>query len=1377
MRSSVKTDWKIERRWSQRGLEGQVTFSTLDLADEHGVAMLGSAGMGKSWEINRLIQHEKALGRIVLSAEIGRKSASGKLRKCLHKIANELNAGASIFLDGLDEALVANPQATAIIDDWIREIILKGCKIRISCRSAIWPKVLHKTIFEYCHPGRMIVAELQRLCIDDIRQILIFEKLDPVSCLDTIYKGRVSVLSQQPITLKHLIEELKSGTFSSDRSELFKNAVRRMCIECLERDELGTGVSKKLPEHTLIEAAERLAVYVVTTGRELIGIGADIPSTDQLISLNELAQLPADKGQEVNSQLLRALADTGLFIGGPDSGHMQFCERNIAEYLAGSRLARLPFFQSRSILAKDSGWRTGVAGPLRETAAFAASENFELARWIAETDPEVVGLSEVASDELRRIAFEHTTALFRKHILTDSQIARGSVWLSGLFHPNAKERLTDILDERGEGLEDVHAFAIEMSEMCSLHELAPQLGRLFRDNSVHFMTRKDAGYALISFASSSADQELLPLLKESSDFQSQELLGLALRANWPQNVTTDQLLALLSDPVEPSHYGAYQGFLHHLELMQFDAKDKRVEGVTWAIHTLEYGRDSRLLRLATNIALASIEDHGRDGVLSLFVDFVLRADELYLEVFEKRGSYNQDIINRFNSALASDSAIRREIISELVARNLNPHRLKNVYYTVPGLRRLEDFEWLLNEAMTCHDKKIAGNFAQLANSHNWSSSSKLSEFWWNAIECEAIREILFPIPVVELNSELANSMKEHYANLQKVEDIATHAPVGITPPPEIRVVKAIEAAKIDPLIFPGVVRELTLKADSLNYDTSRHVSDMPGWASATENRKSEITDIAKSYLKTFKPIPSASTKQSLNSFSRGPLSSLLLVLERDREWLCKQSNQWWDIWSWQILRDLKLDLHDEQNNPKEELLELLYSKIPTTVAKHMVAMAKRKDVNRNLASILERLVPIADRTLSELLYHGITKREFSGDAFSNVCEYLLCSSEQYVNSLASLMRSNTQNQPNTPTVRIACALLQHSPIKCWPYVSPLFEKRKDVARHVLGKYAYEMRINNSEDIEGDSELAGHMLSALFRAFPPEDDPKHEGAYAVDLVDAAVDLRTHLLNHLTGRKDEKALDAIRQLESEFGSRYNWLRRARAHSEQLHLMNRWQPIPLRAVATILHASERRLLRSGEDVVDAIMYALEEYNRQLHSPPPSTLNSLWSKGLIKDSQTVPIPQEEEHVSDEVSKAIRTVLRDFAVTASREVQISRRRISGAAGRPGSFTDVFVEVPAAGTIGGSRLTVIVEVKRSCNIEVSNALKKQLVDRYLDEEDTNFGIYVVAFFATESVEMRPSDRPKWSSIEHARRDLESQAKDASTNGRLVRSYVLDARIT
>jgi len=1376
---SETTPWTIERRWVWGEPVEQATLTTEELATVHGVALLGSAGMGKSWEIKRLISHEKSLGREVHSADIGRKSASGGLDRCLELIANQLKAGASVFLDGLDEAMVANPRATAIVNDWISESVPKGCRIRISCRSAIWPKVLHESIREYCFPEPIIAAELQRLRIDEIRQVLICEKLDPDSCIDQIHRSRVSTLAQQPITLKLLIAELRSGKFSKSRTELFDHAIHRMCIESQERDELGTGAGKKFSVHKLIEAAQRLAIFVVTTGRDLLGMAADIPASDHLISLNELEQLPADAGLRFDTELLRALADTGLFIGGAASGHMQFSERNIAEYLAGIRLARLPVFQSRSILAKDSGWRTGVAGPLRETAAFAASENRELATWIAETDPEVIGLSEVASSELRKIAFDHTIGLFRLHKLTDSQIARGSVWLSGLLHDGAVEQLKQILDERGDGLEDVHAFAIAMCETCNLQQLVPQLGNLLRADSIEFMTRTDAGYALCNLASEAAARELATFLRPCSDFEEQELLGLALRANWPSYVATPQLLELLSDPAEPYHSGAYQGFLHHLELDQFDSADDRVTGLQWAIKALEHGRDSRLLRLATNIALSSVADFNRHEVLSLFLDFVAKADELYLEVFDERESYHEEKIQQFKSMLATDSNMRRRIIGDLVQRKLSSIDLRNAFHALPGLKRDDDFEWLLDQSKRFVMGEHGESYSLLAYTLDWNSSTELTSAWWNAIDSEAIRKTFVPIPFVELESDLAKSMKEEYADMQRYKRRSKPMPVVLTPPPEVRVADTVKAAKLDPLVFPAVVRELALKTDSAHYGYSRLVSDTPGWLSADASLRSEIVGIARNYLLSFKPIPTSSARQSLTSFYRGPLAALLIVLEQDRDWLINQSEEWWSSWSWQMLRELKLDLHGEPNELKEELLKTLYSKVPMSVSNHILGMAKRKDSSTSLDSILERVFAFADESLSKPLLDGVLQREFTGDTLLHVVKFLLRTDAQFVGTLASQLSTSSQNRPMTPTARIGCALLQFRPVESWDSLKAFFEKRPSIAKHILGQYAYEGRRKSVKPEDLPINIAGQLVSALFQYFPPEDDPKHEGAHYVDQVDVAVSLRNGLLNRLTEVDEDEAREAVRLLELEFGQKYRWLRRARAHAQQLHLMNRWQPIPLNSVAAILHSSESKLLRSGEDVVEAIMYALEQYDRQLHTPPPSTLNALWNDEVQRKGESValPYPREEEHASDEVMNAIKSVFDNrFAVTASREVQIFRRRVSGKEGNPGSLTDVFVEVPAAGMASGARVTVIVEVKRSCNSEVKHALKLQLVDRYLAEDGTDYGVYVVAFF-DNSTGLRRSDKPKWRTIEEAKDDLTAQADVVSVNGKSVRSYVLDARRT
>src|SRR5690606_38560105 len=122
---------------------------------------------------------------------------------------------------------------------------------------------------------------------------------------------------------------------------------------------------------------------------------------------------------------------------------------------------------------------------------------------------------------------------------------------------------------------------------------------------------------------------------------------------------------------------------------------------------------SRLLRLATNVALASLEEHGSDDVLSLFLDFVLKAEDLYLEVFDERESYHEERSGLFRCALASDFARRRRIISGLVDRNLTRINLRNAYHTVPGLKTIEDFEWLLEQARASGDNGAAESYAQL----------------------------------------------------------------------------------------------------------------------------------------------------------------------------------------------------------------------------------------------------------------------------------------------------------------------------------------------------------------------------------------------------------------------------------------------------------------------------------------------------------------------------------------------------------------------------------------------------------------------------------------------------------------------------------------
>lgn len=87
-----------------------------------------------------------------------------------------------------------------------------------------------------------------------------------------------------------------------------------------------------------------------------------------------------------------------------------------------------------------------------------------------------------------------------------------------------------------------------------------------------------------------------------------------------------------------------------------------------------------------------------------------------------------------------------------------------------------------------------------------------------------------------------------------------------------------------------------------------------------------------------------------------------------------------------------------------------------------------------------------------------------------------------------------------------------------------------------------------------------------------------------------------------------------------------------------------------------------------------------------------------------------------------------------------------------------------------------MEVKRSCNKEAQTGLRKQIVDRYLIEKGIDFGVFTVAFF--EAKGLPKQYRPRWTTIEDARKDLHALAMKAQ--GELpasihVETFVLDAK--
>lgn len=131
-----------------------------------------------------------------------------------------------------------------------------------------------------------------------------------------------------------------------------------------------------------------------------------------------------------------------------------------------------------------------------------------------------------------------------------------------------------------------------------------------------------------------------------------------------------------------------------------------------------------------------------------------------------------------------------------------------------------------------------------------------------------------------------------------------------------------------------------------------------------------------------------------------------------------------------------------------------------------------------------------------------------------------------------------------------------------------------------------------------------------------------------------------------------------------------------------------------------------------------------------------------------------------------------------NREVEIRRLNMAGT----GQSTDIHVEALRRGSGGahGDIARVVIEVKGCWHQEVRTAMRTQLADRYLAENQCHHGLYVVGWFlcaAWDDGDYRKRGVP-WTSIEVARHFLGDQADElrSSRSEGDVRPVVLDCSL-
>lgn len=1361
--------WAIERRWRLRSsTDTPERIPTRSLAEHAVCCLLGAAGSGKTVELKQLEEFEEGSGFEVQRLRLATVASSPDgMARVLTRLASAATERTAIYIDAVDEAMIPMVTTGQVLAQWIDEQLRSSRpRLRITCRSAVWPGVLMSALEAAYGAEDVTLAFLDPLDDDEVRRIADGEGVDGGAFVESVIRSNAVALSRHPLTLQMLLNVYRGNErIPTTRRDLFARAIDLLVHEREERRELGT-VPEILPGD-LVEVAERLACFLLLSGSEVVDL-ADSPGPSSL-GFRGLCALPGG-GRSLDDRTLRALGRSGLCEGaGPN--RFRFVHRQVAEYLAGRRIARLLPHQAKALLCSGLGWRAGVAGPLRETAAFAAAESPNVARWVAETDPEVVGLSEVADDDLRRLATLGLLERFRSRKLTDWILDRGEMPLDGLRYPGAELDLRPVLGEREEGREDVLDLSIRLVKEWELDSLHADLADLVLDAGAPLHARVSAGYVLSRRGDREVRGRLRPLVSGCPGDPDDELKGIALRCCWPEHLSTTELLGVLEPWGRRRLHGAYFGFLIRLDGEAFDAAEDRLDGLRWGRAVLRAHPDSepdfRIAQRISHGALGEVDDPAIAGAL---VDLLVRAAEVHstspLDVIRREWPQDREI-PRAAAPLFEAGRERRVLLERLISGPTETRSLCQVTFANPGLLVLDDFPWLLERACdSSRPSRERERFAELAGWLPVQESQESLECWLRLRDRLPPESRLARPTFTELDSDGARRAREEHAQVERLRERGQERRVG--PLPEERVRRMLELAETkDWRYFAGLCRELTLGAESTHYDFQRFVTRTPGWKAADPKTCGRIVEAARRVLTSPTDAPEAYRDAPANSILTGDgyMEAAWLLLEQDADWLATRPSEWWGRWTWYFLREIHPLLSGEPEAEKGSFFRLLHSRAAESVRDEIASLvlAEGEGVEMLMTGLLGLCEPVRDPALDARLAPILEGGAIPLDRLRHLGHFLLGRDrERAIASCRARLDAARREGPRDEVVdgravAIAWVLLHDQASDAWEVVLSFLGDRPDLARRVLAGFAHGDPPHGAHSQESraavtDAQRVG-LLELLLEHFPPESDVQHIGVHWVSEEDSAVQLRDQLLRWLCEQKSFEALEAARRLEMRFGARYPWLRRPRSMVERAYRQWFWSPIPTQAVAALLADAARRLIRSESDAVEGVIEAILQYEHDLRHAYPSPLEDLWNT----PGDAASSPKSEERVSDKLCEAIRRYFREHAVVADREVQVFRRNVPrGLGGAPGSEVDVLVSIPGPGSTGGDPIAIPVEVKRSCNREARIGMREQLVDRYMSELGTGRGVFVVAWL--DAPGLSAAHRPVWSTIDQARAAFAEQAE-------------------
>jgi hypothetical protein len=827
---------------------------------------------------------------------------------------------------------------------------------------------------------------------------------------------------------------------------------------------------------------------------------------------------------DVGPEIVRESLDTALFRSvGPDRvgfSHQTYAEFLAAQYLVDRGVGVQEIL--RLILHPDGSGK--VVPQLRETAGWLAALIPELCKAILATDPAALFAADTppAAEEHRRSAVCQILALFDSGDLHDLRIVAaagkhlGGEWLkySGVaddLEPYITDGSRSTLARRA---------AVQIAEITHQRRLQDRLLRLALDKEEPHNLRVAAAASVRTIGDEHTKAGLKPLVQITlASDPNDDLKGNALSAVWPLHIGADELFAVLTPPQQPNYNGQYQRFLlsdmaaripNHTPDMAITVRWARTEAAKPKMATRHLGRAALEL-------LSAAVDYFHDPDVSLNVANAL------LEIAAARVPYL-----RLMSKIKSNRDARVALAA--LAIPVCPDARTASALINYGLIDSDDVPSLLDaiDAQPPDDvqEKLAFLIARLlsgAPCRPELMERVLTTTAANPIVSEALRPILAAIP---LGSEQAEILKADFE-----DRVHRAAPTSSAePPPDIGdLIAEIDNSR------PTLFVDICYRRAGLSWHPDAEV--LPEWDKLAPEVQARIVQAAEYYLTGYCVASTSWIETGIDCYDvTCGYWAMRLLVQVARDGFNRLTGDVWHAWMPSVFGDSFM--REPPDQVHETILKVAYERDPIRFREMVVKFIDGQNCRARDVLILDRVVPVWDRAIADLLRTKLVDRRMGPCTFRTILGTLMKAGDEEAGRIAAEVVREASPEAVQKRIDAALGLLEHNPSQGWQVVWPAANADQDFGNCLIARLAQDpYSAATTRIVEGlhESQLAELQIWLSNNATDDSDraDSAQDHSLQESLITGSDNLQwlsIVVMNNLIHRGTPEAPAAIRKIDA-------------------------------------------------------------------------------------------------------------------------------------------------------------------------------------------------------------------------------------------------------